>query len=136
MSYFDRNGDGTVDIDEFLLGMAPPMDKRRLDLVKAAFDLMDYNQDGTITIEDMKSNIDPTGHDEVTRQNKPDEWLTKYLNEFETDVKGIVTWSEFKQYYQNLSASIDNTDFFELMMRNAWHMSGAKGNVRTPQTAG
>ena len=68
---------------------------------------MDYNQDGTITIEDMKLNIDPTGHDEVKQgKMKPDEWLTKYLNEFETDVKdGIVTWSEFKQYYQNLSAS-------------------------------
>jgi Ca2+-binding EF-hand superfamily protein len=131
MTYFDRNHDGTVDIDEFLLGMAPPMNQRRLDLVKAAFDLMDYNQDGTITIEDMKLNVDPTGHDEVKRgKMKPDEWLTKYLNEFETDVKdGIVTWDEWKQYYQNLSASIDNTDFFELMMRNAWHMSGGKGQT-------
>ena len=28
---------------------------------------------------------------------------------------------------QNLSASIDGDDYFELMMRNAWHISGGAG---------
>ena len=30
-------------------------------------------------------------------------------------------------YYNNVSASIDNDDYFELMIRNAWHISGGEG---------
>jgi hypothetical protein len=30
-------------------------------------------------------------------------------------------------YYSNLSASVDNDDYWELMMRNAWHISGGEG---------
>jgi Ca2+-binding EF-hand superfamily protein len=129
VAYFDKNGDGTVDLDEFIIGLAPPMDERRLKLVNAAYDLLDRNGDGRVTIEDMKMNYDPSHHEDVkSGKIKSDEWLLQYLAEFETIEKdGIVTREEFTQYYQNLSASIDNADFFELMMRNAWHMSGGSG---------
>ena len=40
---------------------------------------------------------------------------------------GLVTLDEFTSYYANISASIDNDDYFELMMRNAWHLSGGEG---------
>ena len=129
MSYFDRNGDGTVDIDEFVLGLAPPMDARRLRLVKQAYATLDRNGDGTVTIEDMKLGYNPSSNPDVKAGKlRSDEWLLQYLAEFETDKKdGIVTPEEFIQYYQQLSASIDNTDFFELMIRNAWHISGGSG---------
>jgi hypothetical protein len=32
---------------------------------------------------------------------------------------GIVTIEEFEDYYKDMSASIDNDDYFELMIRNA-----------------
>jgi calcyphosin len=38
-----------------------------------------------------------------------------------------VTPDEFERYYATLSASIDSDDYFELMIRNAWHISGGEG---------
>jgi Ca2+-binding EF-hand superfamily protein len=40
---------------------------------------------------------------------------------------GKITLNEFVNYYTNLGVSIDNEEYFELMIRNAWHMSGGVG---------
>merc|ERR1711975_99379 len=40
---------------------------------------------------------------------------------------GIITREEFDDYYTDVSASIDDDEYFELMMRNAWHISGGEG---------
>jgi len=37
---------------------------------------------------------------------------------------GKVTQKEFEVYYKDVSASIDDDDYFELMIRNAWHLDG------------
>jgi len=33
---------------------------------------------------------------------------------------GIVTFEEFVTYYEDVSASIDSDDYFEVMFRSAW----------------
>jgi len=40
---------------------------------------------------------------------------------------GIVTVEEFEDYYKDISSSIDLDDYFELMIRNAWHILGGEG---------
>merc|ERR1712025_233102 len=40
---------------------------------------------------------------------------------------GKITLHEFLDYYKDISASIDDDRYFELMMRNAWHISGGEG---------
>lgn len=40
---------------------------------------------------------------------------------------GIVNPEEWIDYYKDVSASIDDDDYFELMIRNAWHIAGGKG---------
>ena len=40
---------------------------------------------------------------------------------------GKVSVEEFEEYYKDISASIDQDDYFELMIRNAWHIAGGKG---------
>jgi len=50
------------------------------------------------------------------------------MSVWETHKKdGIVTIEEFEDYYKDMSASIDNDDYFELMIRNAWHIKGGEG---------
>ena len=40
-----------------------------------------------------------------------------------------MTYEEFEEYYKDVSASIDTDDYFELMMRNAWHLAGGEGQM-------
>jgi len=35
---------------------------------------------------------------------------------------GKVTWDDFREYYNNVSMSIDDDRYFELMMTNAWKL--------------
>ena len=36
---------------------------------------------------------------------------------------GRVTLQEFYDYYSNISASIDNDEYFQLMLTNAWNLN-------------
>jgi hypothetical protein len=36
----------------------------------------------------------------------------------------LVTLEEFTEYYNNISSSIDNDDYFALMMNNSWNIKG------------
>lgn len=37
---------------------------------------------------------------------------------------GRITLDEFIEYYTNISASIDNDEYFALMMNSSWNLSG------------
>lgn len=59
--------------------------------------------------------------------------LLEFLETFETHHNicnseapdHVVTIEEFEEYYNNISASIDNDQYFELMINNAWKMNEA-----------
>ena len=50
----DRDGSGSLDFNEFLEALRPPMSKTRRDLIDQAFRVLDKTCDGQITIEDLK----------------------------------------------------------------------------------
>jgi len=37
-----------------------------------------------------------------------------------------INMKEFKEYYNNISSSIDNDEYFELMIKNAWNLDNKK----------
>lgn len=48
---------------------------------------------------------------------------------------GLVTMEEFIEYYTNISCSIDNDSYFDLMISNAWDLDGT-GNPASMPYAG
>jgi len=39
---------------------------------------------------------------------------------------GRITMEEWLEYYNNVSMSIDNDEYFKLMMNNTWNMDGSR----------
>ncbi|KAJ1410906.1 hypothetical protein B484DRAFT_336222, partial [Ochromonadaceae sp. CCMP2298] len=128
--YFDADGSGFIDFEEFVQGVRDPLCERRLALVDTAFSLIDKDGSGEVDAREIASIYDASRHPEVLAKRKSvTQVLEEFLDTFDVGgVKdGIVTRAEFANYYANLSASINNDDYFELMMRNAWHISGGEG---------
>ena len=58
--------------------------------------------------------------------------LIEFLETFEahlnlreqTTSDGKVSMEEFTEYYKNISSSVDNDEYFALMMNNSWNLRG------------
>ena len=64
MSFFDRDGDGTISFNEFLEA-SPAIVGAPLDFVHQAFDILDKSGDGVVTVEDLKMAYDASWHPDV-----------------------------------------------------------------------
>ena len=71
-------------------------------------------------------------HPDVKKGIKTEEEvLSEFLDTFEVhhglkhpeDRDGKVTLREFIEYYTNISSTIDNDEYFELMITNAWNLN-------------
>jgi Ca2+-binding EF-hand superfamily protein len=126
---FDADGSGSIVFDEFLLALANDMTEARRKLVEAAYAKLDKDGSGQVTRADIEAAYDVMQNpDVISGKITPEQAFTQFMAQWETDkVDGIVTLDEFMKYYHGVSASVDRDDYFELMIRNAWHMGGGKG---------
>jgi len=51
----------------------------------------------------------------------------EFMQQWDSSRDGNVTFAEWVEYFTDLSASVDEDDYWELMMRNAWHIEGGEG---------
>lgn len=129
-SFFDSDNSGTIDYDEFLRTIRGELSERRKKLILMAFDVLDKIGDGIIEPSDLIDAYDTSKHPDVIAGKKSKtQVLKEFLDTFDVggEIDGKVTKEEFINYYKNISASIDNEEYFELMIRNAWHISGGEG---------
>lgn len=128
MVFFDRDGSGSVSLTEFVRAVRGEMNDERRDLVLQAYALLDANCNGVVTISDLKELYDTAQHPEVLAGEKTaKEVLVAFSAGWDRNGNGTITEREFIEYYNDISAGIDDDQYFELMMRNAWHISGGFG---------
>ena len=127
--FFDEDSSGTITYDEFLFGVRGEMNTRREQMVLLAFDVMDKDKSGMLDLDDITEAYDAsTNPDVIAGKKTKAQVLREFLDTFDGGEKdGKVYPNEFKRYYANISASVDDDDYFELMIRNAWHIPGGEG---------
>lgn len=126
---FDTDKSKSISFDEFLLGVRGTLNDRRCQIVLQAFEILDNDKSGFVELNDIEAKYDASKHpDVISGKSSAEDVLREFLDTFDTMEKdGKVTPQEFCKYYCNVSASIDDDDYFELMLRNAWHISGGEG---------
>jgi hypothetical protein len=95
-----------------------------------AFAVIDKDGNGVVDAAEVASSYDASMHPAViTGAKTKDAVLREFLDTFDVggEVDGKVTRDEFVNYYTNISSSIESDDYFELMIRNAWHIAGGEG---------
>jgi hypothetical protein len=98
-------------------------------MVRLAFNCLDTDQSGCVSIEEMIERYNFAAHPEVVAGKKTiKEAAREFMKQWDRqNSDGIVSYDEFEDYYKELSASIDGDDYFELMIRNAWRIAGGEG---------
>ena len=131
MNTFDRDSSGSISYDELLRGLRGNLSPRRREMIQKAFDILDRDGSGVVTLDNVREIYDASEHPDVISGRKTeDEALTEFMSQWDTiDKDNEITREEFLEYYKDVSASIDTDDYFELMMRNAWHISGGEGHT-------
>jgi len=102
MRNFDRDGNGQIDFDEFIYALRGDLNERRTRLVDMAFQVVDVNGDGVLTVDDLKDSYDLSWHPGVKdgRMTK-DQALREFLSQWDRiNPDGVVTREEFREYYK------------------------------------
>ena len=132
---FDRDRSGRINYDEFLRGVRGEMNKFRKQLAEKAFRIMDKDKSGVLNINDIKGVYNAKMHPDVKQGKKTEEEvLGEFLDTFEMHYSlnhpgsrdREISLDEWIEYYNNVSMSIDDDKYFELMMNNTWNLDGSR----------
>ena len=136
-SLFDKNKNGVIDYDEFIRIIRGEMNENRKKIVEEIFNKLDINHLNAIEKEELISKFNAKNHPDVLNGKKTeDEILLEFIETFEntynylcgTENDGKVTLEEFMEYYENVSLSIDNDDYFEMLINNTWGFNNENEN--------
>jgi len=136
---FDRDNSGSIDYEEFLRGVRGEMNEFRQSIAMLAFNIMDADKSGVIDITDIRSKYNGKMHPDVKSGKKTeDEILFEFIDTFEKHHSdnvedqrdGRVSKAEWREYYNNVSMSVDTDEYFETMMNNAWNLKGDRNKVK------
>ena len=112
--------------------VAGEMSPIRKAFVAKAFKKIDKDGSGVLDIKDIQGVYNAKEHPDVKQGKKTEqEVLGEFLDTFELhhSIKHpegkdrSVTLKEFIEYYTNVGSTIDNDQYFELMITNAWNLN-------------
>jgi|UniRef100_A0A7S4GBD9 Ca2+-binding EF-hand superfamily protein len=119
----DVNDDGLLSYEEFMYICRGHMQDRRRQCVRQAYQKVDYNKDGIVTPEELKLFFNCQYDPQLSSSAKnEDELWSDFISSFDKDKNGFVSFREFEDYYNGVSAGIESDNAFIDMMQRTWNL--------------
>jgi hypothetical protein len=106
------------------VGLRGNLNARRRAIVQRAFKKFDKTGNGVVDLEDLAGVYDVSKHPRLRSGAKTkDELLNEWLTQWDTiKADGKVSLAEFEEFYKDVSASIDDDEYFEFVITSAWKL--------------
>ncbi|KAL4439152.1 hypothetical protein ABPG74_008927 [Tetrahymena malaccensis] len=127
---FERQG--SLDLEDLFKALKGKIAEHRQQLIVHSFTGMDRTRCGEVPLELIKQTYDSRGHPNVKLGKVSDEEaLQDFIDSFELHMQtfnpnnlnqGIVHFNEFFEFYHITSQCVEDDQYFEIMMRNCWHL--------------
>lgn len=123
MRCFDKSGDGFVEYDDFFNGIRGSIRYVRKLLISKLFKLLDKEDNGYITIDDITKNYDISKYPPVSagKLNEEDGWK-HFLYSWDLN-EDKISEEQFMDYYLDIGGLIYDNDDFEAMMKECWKVN-------------
>ena len=116
--------------DDLITKLRGDLSESRKVLVDAAFDALDYEGEGSVALTDVVQAYDAASHPEVLAGARTREAAKReFLETFEVD-GDRASLQNFREYYANVSAAVDDDALFATLVRNAWSLNVEKQSPR------
>ena len=124
LAHLDTNQDGSVNFDEFLVAIRGELNDVRRPVVEAAFQKFDIDGSGEVTAADLKPVYNVAQHPKViSGEITEDEAFLEFLAYFaDRNNDGIITQTEWLDYYAAVSSSVDDDEHFVAILTRAWNL--------------
>jgi len=119
---FDRQNKGAIDYQEFVNTIKGQITSKRTEMIRRAYGRLMERFNGEIKFEDLVQAFDEKNHPDVVNGYKTDKEAFK---EFATawkiqEADRVVTFDDFYEYYNDLSAGYERDEAFEQMLNAVW----------------
>lgn len=108
ITLLDLDHNGTIDFDEFIFNIAPPLNDVRYGWVNRVFDKVDRDRSGKISKE------------ELAKVQDVDSRYNHICRLCDKRGDGVIDRQELIDYYRELSPSIDSDEKFVSLLVNTW----------------
>lgn len=124
LNVFDKDNDGSINFEEFLCALRGKPNQRRQSIIDKAFLKFDNEGNEYIDVTNLISDFNATKHPKVVSGEMTKEQVfTVFLKNF-NDMTGCgkIDRKEWNDYYHAVSYSIDNDDYFVMLMKTTWNL--------------
>jgi len=124
----DVDGNGTVDLDEWLRVLRGPLNPYRAAAVREVFQSL-RGTENFIELKTLRARLNASHHPDVEAGLKE---VKEVYNEVMTQIQsrnGRISLTDFAKYYEHLSAGIQDDKYFSHILRRSWGLPTTPGNI-------
>jgi len=120
---FDRNNKGVIDYEEFVNTIRGQITSKRVEMIRRAYGGLMERFQGEIKFEDLVQAFDEKNHPDVINGVKTDkEAFKEFASAWKIqEADRVVTFDDFFNYYNDLSAGYERDDQFQHMLNAVWN---------------